>query len=56
MSEGIAFYGLLWSDSPVYRATSYQNLMRIYTSSHFEYNNAANAYGYKLEGISWYGY
>lgn len=56
MSEGIAFYGLLWSNAPVYRATSYQNLMRIYTSSNLEYNNAATAYGYVLEGVSWYGY
>lgn len=55
-SEGIAFYSLLWSNAPVYRATNYANLMRIYTPSSTEYNNASASYGYKLEGVSWYGY
>ncbi len=56
MSEEIAFYGLLYSDAPVYRATDYNNLMRIFTNNDFEYRNAASSYNYTLEGIGWYGY
>lgn len=54
ISEGTAFYSLLWSNSPVHRAATYT--MRIYTSSLFEYDNAAASYGYSKEGVGWYGY
>ena len=56
ISEGIAFYSLLWSNSPVYRATNYRNLMRIYTNSLPEYQISASKYGYSLESNGWYSY
>lgn len=56
ISEGAAFYSLMWSNSPIYRATHYQNLMRIYTNNLTEYHNAAARYGYTLEADGWYSY
>lgn len=56
ISEGAAFYSLMWSNSPIYRATNYGNLMRIYTNNLTEYKDAAARYGYTLEADGWYSY
>ncbi len=55
-AEGIPFYSLAWSNTPVYRASNPYNGFRIYASNMTEYNDATSHYSYVGDGIGWYGY
>lgn len=55
-AEGIPFYSLLWSNTPVYRAGNPQNGLWIFASNITEYNNATQNYGYIGDGVGWYSY
>lgn len=56
VSEGIAFYALMYSDKPIYRASNYQNGLKIFTNSQLEYDVAGQRYQFTKEGIGWYSY
>jgi len=56
VAEGMPFYSLAYSNTPVYAATNPHNGFWIYASNPQEYNDATSYYSYLGDGTGWYGY